>query len=371
MRPPAVVALVAGTLAVRVLGIALVLPGFAAYGAALGGDPALVGLAFGAYGLTMALLQVPFGALSDRWGRRPVLAVGLAIAALGNLLAVVAPTVPLLLGARLVQGAGAVNGVALALLADRVPEEARTTALAWAGASIGVAFTGGVVLGAALPLTMPQLFLANAALNAAAFVAVLALVPPGAPTARAPTVREVARATTHPRVLALDAAGLAVNAALSVVLFAFPTRAEAVFGSPGGRYALAAVVLVGGVVMFGAARRADRTHPWRVAAVALAALPVAVALVLVGGVAGLVAGGVLFFGAQSTLHATVPSLAAREPEGRGAVQGSVQTAQYAGTALGGVLAGVLVAAPLVLAGAVAVLAVGALAAGRASGALRA
>lgn len=386
-----VTALVAGILAVRVLGISLVLPGFRDHGLGLGASDLLVGLAFGAYGVTMALLQVPFGALSDRWGRRPVLVLGLALAAAGSVLAAWAPTGESLLVARLLQGAGAVSGVAFALLGERVPEHRRTTAVGIAGAMTGAGFVGGLVVGAVLlhVVEVPGLFLLNAALNLAALAAVLLVLDAEPPRAHVATVPEVLHATTRPRVLALDAAAFATFLAQTVVLFLYPTLATAAVGEAAGRNLFAAVVFVGGGLMFGlarnvdraaarrregadapggalSARRADRGALDRVTLAALAALPVAAAVVLLApGLWGLVLGGVVFFAAQSTMSAAVPSLVPRaaEPARRGAVQGSVATAQYLGVAAGGALGGALIGVPAALAG---VLALAALAAGAAA-----
>lgn len=354
----AVTALVAGVLAVRVLGISLVLPGFREHGAALGASDLLVGLAFGAYGLTMALLQVPFGALSDRWGRRRVLVLGLALAAAGSVMAAWAPSGRWLLGARLLQGAGAVSGVGFALLGERVPEDRRTTAVAIAGAMTGAGFVAGLVVGAVLlhVVDVPGLFLLNGALNVVALVAVLVVLDEEAPLAHVPTVADVVHATTRPRVLALDATAFATFLAQTVVLFLYPTLAAAAVGDAAGRNLFAGVVLVGGGLMFGAARRVDRAARRRraapdgasdgalgaVAVASLVALPAGAAVVLlVPGLVGLVLGGVAFFAAQSTLSAAVPSLVPRaaEPAQRGAAQGSVATASYVGVAVGGAVGG--------------------------------
>ena len=99
----------AAIFALRMLGLFLVLPVFALEAQHLpgGNDPALVGLAMGVYGLTQALLQMPLGMASDRWGRKPVILAGLAVFALGSALAAWAPSVHWLVAARALQGAGA------------------------------------------------------------------------------------------------------------------------------------------------------------------------------------------------------------------------------------------------------------------------
>jgi MFS family permease len=99
-----------------------------------------VGVALGVYGLTQALLQIPFGLASDRWGRRPVIVFGLIVFALGSVWAALAPSVEQLVIARALQGAGAVSAAVSAFLADRTRPEVRARAMAMVGASIGLSF---------------------------------------------------------------------------------------------------------------------------------------------------------------------------------------------------------------------------------------
>jgi len=132
----------AAVYAARMLGLFLVLPVLAVHAASMpGGDDArLVGWALGVYGLTQALLQLPFGLASDRFGRKPVIYFGLAVFAAGSMMAAVADTLPMLVAARALQGAGAVSAAVSALLADLTRDSQRTKAMAMVGASIGVSF---------------------------------------------------------------------------------------------------------------------------------------------------------------------------------------------------------------------------------------
>ena len=138
----------AGLYSFRMLGLFMVLPVLALYGRDYtGSTPLLLGVALGAYGLSQALLQIPFGMLSDRIGRKPVIVGGLLIFALGSVVAAQAETVYGLIFGRALQGAGAIASAIMALVADLTSEQNRTKAMAAIGMSIGASFSLALVLG--------------------------------------------------------------------------------------------------------------------------------------------------------------------------------------------------------------------------------
>ena len=129
-------------------GLFLILPVLALYAGEIdGATPAMVGVALGIYGLTQALFQVPFGLLSDRFGRKPLLVAGLLLFALGSVIAARANSIEVVILGRALQGSGAIASVVLALLADLTREEQRTKAVAVVGASIGFSFLLALMLG--------------------------------------------------------------------------------------------------------------------------------------------------------------------------------------------------------------------------------
>lgn len=137
--------------AFRMLGLFMVVPVLVLYGDQYqGSTPFLLGLALGIYGLTQALLQIPFGAMSDRFGRKPIIAVGLVIFALGSVVAASSDTVYGLIVGRAMQGAGAIAGAIMAMVGDLTGERQRTKAMASIGMAIGVSFAVAIVLGPAI-----------------------------------------------------------------------------------------------------------------------------------------------------------------------------------------------------------------------------
>jgi MFS family permease len=137
--------------ALRMLGLFMILPVFSLSAQQYShSTPILIGFAIGAYGLTQALLQIPFGMLSDRIGRKKVIFFGLFLFALGSVVAAMADSIYTVILGRLLQGSGAIAAVVMALTADLTRDEHRTKAMAFIGISIGLSFSVALAGGAAL-----------------------------------------------------------------------------------------------------------------------------------------------------------------------------------------------------------------------------
>ena len=165
----------------RMLGMFLILPVFAVYADHLPGgeNHALIGLALGVYGLTQALLHLPFGMVSDRVGRKRVIYFGLVLFALGSFIAATADDIYVVIIGRTIQGAGAINSVLTALLADLTREEHRTKAMAMVGGTIGLTFALSLVLGPALYhlISIPGIFAMTGVLALLAILMMKYIVP--------------------------------------------------------------------------------------------------------------------------------------------------------------------------------------------------
>ena len=132
----------------RMFGLFALLPVLAIFAADLqDATPALIGLAVGGYGLTQAVLQIPFGAISDRIGRVPVIVFGLALFAAGSILAAQSDSIYGVIAGRLLQGAGAISATLTALLADATREAVRTRTMAIFGIAIGSSFLLALIIG--------------------------------------------------------------------------------------------------------------------------------------------------------------------------------------------------------------------------------
>ncbi len=142
---------IAALFSFRMLGLFMLIPVFTLYAGELtGATPTTIGIALGVYGLSQGLLQIPFGMLSDRFGRKPILTLGLILFALGSLLGAVTHSMAGMIIARTLQGTGAIGSVLIALLADLTTETERTKAMAVIGMSIGISFGVAMVISPAI-----------------------------------------------------------------------------------------------------------------------------------------------------------------------------------------------------------------------------
>ncbi|HJV87848.1 MAG TPA: MFS transporter [Noviherbaspirillum sp.] len=172
----------ASIFALRMLGMFLILPVFAVHAKSLpGGDSTtLVGLAMGIYGLTQSFGQIPFGMASDKYGRKPVIVIGLLLFALGSFIAAASHTLAWVIVGRAVQGAGAISAAVTAFIADATRDEHRTKAMAMVGGSIGLTFAVSMVASPVMYrlIGMAGIFALTGVLSCIAIFVVLYIVPP-------------------------------------------------------------------------------------------------------------------------------------------------------------------------------------------------
>ncbi|GAB2894476.1 MFS transporter [Microbulbifer echini] len=335
----------------RMLGLFMVLPVLTVYGEDYrDSTPMLLGLAMGAYGLSQALLQIPLGLLSDRWGRKPVIYTGLALFALGSIVAAQTDSVYGLIVGRILQGCGAIAAAVMALVADLTRDEKRGIAMAVIGASIGVAFMLAVILGPALAGIggLPAIFWLTAALALLGMLLVWRVVPTPQ-VAKRPAVfrggfRKVLRSGLTWR---LVTGAFFSHLLLTALFVALPLVLINRLDWPADEHwKLYGPLMLGTfIVMLPLMRMAERAGrvslALNLACVALVAgsaalLPVngSVAVVLLLGV---------FFTGFNLLEALLPAqLTRKAPEdARGVASGLYATLQFFGTFVGGSLAGYL------------------------------
>ena len=169
-----------GIYALRMLGLFMILPVLSLFAEQMeGATPFLIGLSISVYGLTQAILQIPFGLLSDRFGRKKIIIIGLILFSAGSIVAAVSTTIYGVLIGRAIQGGGAIAAAIMALVADLTQEVHRTKAMAMIGASIGVSFGIAITLGPILAgyIGVSGIFWLTGALALLAILVVLFVVP--------------------------------------------------------------------------------------------------------------------------------------------------------------------------------------------------
>jgi predicted MFS family arabinose efflux permease len=336
------------------LGLFLLLPVLALYARELPDyTPELLGLAMGAYGLTQALLQIPFGRWSDRFGRKPIIVVGLALFAAGSLIGAFAHSVAMLAVARAVQGAGAVSAAVSALLADLTRAEVRTRAMAIIGASIGLSFVLALVLGPVLDaaIGVSGIFVVMLVMAIGGLLLLGIAVPAEPPRdggKDSRTLTALLELLRRPSLVPLYAGVFALHFIMTATFLSVPQALVSELGiASAGHWKVYLGVFVaslaGTIPLILATERTGRGSLLFVVAV----LVVAVAQGLLGfdhRHLWVVLGGLtLFFAGFNYLEARLPAqltLAAPGNE-RGAALGIFATAQFLGAFLGGALGGIL------------------------------
>ena len=346
----------ASIFALRLLGLFLILPVFAVYAQSIPGgtDPTLVGLTLGIYGLTQGLLQIPYGAASDRWGRKPVIATGLVVFAAGSFIAALATDIVWTIIGRAIQGAGAISAAVTALIADSTRDAHRTKAMALVGASVALTFASSLVLAPMLyPLIGVRGLFAMTGVLVVAAIGVLLWVVPATPRAPAELKGEDKFST---RAALLDRQLLRLNAGIFVlhmVLMAMfvvvpvllvqgglplPEHWKIYFPVVMLSFALMAKPLI-------VAERRGLMRPLFIGSIVLVLAAQLGFLLRVDSVLWMALWLLIFFTGFNILEASLPSLVSRiaPASAKGLALGIYNTAQALGLFVGGALGGAIVA----------------------------
>ncbi len=337
---------------VRMLGLFMVLPVFALYADRLdGATPALIGLAIGIYGLSQALLQIPFGMASDRLGRKPVIAFGLLVFAAGSALAALSSSIEGMIAGRALQGAGAVAAAVMALAADLTREEHRTKAMAVIGMSIGMSFLAAMIAGPLFGawLGLHGLFWMIAAM-ALLGIAILYLAVPTPRHCRhhsdaEPLPGQFARVLRDTQLLRLDAGIFVLHMTLTAMFVAMPLMLvdAGLAGSDHWRLYLPVMLLAmaAAVPFIIVAEKRGAMKAVFLGAIAMIGASLAAMGLWHGSLWAL--GGLLwlFFAAFNLLEATLPSMISKLAplEAKGTAMGVYSSSQFAGAFVGGWLGG--------------------------------
>jgi predicted MFS family arabinose efflux permease len=331
----------------------MILPVFALYADELEGvTPALAGLAIGIYGMTQALLQIPYGLLSDRIGRKPVIIFGLLVFALGSAIAASADSIHLVIFGRALQGAGAIAAAVMALTADLIREEHRVKAMAIIGMSIGASFAVAMVLGPVLNtwIGVPGIFWLTAVL-ALGGIAVVVLVVPNPVVTRVRRDAEAvpaqfASVLRDAQLFRLDIGIFALHLILTASFVVLPLALRDIAGLPANRHwevylpvlLLSLPMAIPFILQAEKHRRMKQVFVGAIVVILVAelalyefhhdVLTIAISLFV-------------FYAAFNLLEAILPSLIAKmaPPDSKGTAMGFYSSSQFFGAFVGGAMGG--------------------------------
>ncbi|HRX59744.1 MAG TPA: MFS transporter [Candidatus Competibacter sp.] len=342
----------ASVFSLRMLGLFMILPVFALYAEHLRGNtPALAGLAIGIYGFSQALFQIPFGFLSDHYGRKRMIYIGLLIFAAGSMVAALADSIHGVILGRALQGGGAVSAAVMALAADLTREEHRIKVMAMIGITIGLSFAGSMILGPVLNswIGVPGIFWLTS-LFALLGIAVVRFQVPDPVSSRVhrdaePVASQFGRVLLDGQLLRLNFGIFTLHLLLTATFVAVPLALRDA-GLPSNQhweiYLLALLFSI--VVMVPLIIVAEKYRQLKVvfvgAILTLAATEFGL-LNLHDTVLEIAALLLVFFSAFNLLEATLPSLIAKmaPPDAKGTAMGIYSSSQFLGAFAGGAIGG--------------------------------
>ena len=344
--------------ALRMLGLFLILPIFSLHAKGLpdGDNATLVGLTMGIYGMVQAFFHIPLGLLSDRYGRRVIVAFGLSLFIIGALIAASHDDLWWIMFGRAIQGAGAISAAISAWVADLTREEVRTRAMALIGGSIAISFALSVVIATPLyhALGMPGIFWMMAILGCISLWVALQFVPTASvPVLSAPNgvrghLNQLKKVFQNPELVRLNIGVLILHTSQVALFLVIPRLLDEV-GLPIADHWLVylSVLVASLIIMMPMMMQAERKNRLallvKVSIGLMCCAQVYFAVVLIGqwsSVLSLCVGLLIFFIGFNLLEALQPSLVSRYAgENRGAGLGIYNTTMSIGLFLGGILGG--------------------------------
>lgn len=338
--------------ALRMLGLFLIMPVMSLFAEQMeGSTPSLIGLAIGIYGMSQAVLQIPFGLVSDRVGRKKIIVFGLLLFCLGSVIAAFSTSIYGVIVGRAVQGSGAIAGPTMALLADLTQEVHRTKAMALIGASIGVSFGVAIAAGPVIAgfVGIHGLFWLIAVLSLLAILVIIFLVPQPQQLKKHRDAELVSssffQVLKEPELLRLNYGIFVLHAILTASFVVLPLLMRDAGLLPSDHWKVYLPVFVASfaviipfVILAEKKRKMKPVFLFAILILVLADLGLMQFNTTLFGIVGFLT---LFFSGFNLLEATLPSLISKTAPGdmRGTAMGIYSTCQFLGAGIGGSLGG--------------------------------
>lgn len=333
----------AGVIAFRMLGLFMILPVFMLLAKDMPGfTPVKAGLAVGIYGLTQAILQQPFGRLSDRFGRRPVMLTGLGLFAAGGVVAALASSIEMMIVGRALQGCGAIAGVALAFAADNTSSKNRSVVMAMIGMGIGASFLLSMMISVPVAslLGLNGMFWLTAVLGVLGMLLVLSL-----PVSAAGEVEVLQVSGMSSTVLPFAVSVFLLHAAMTLLFVVLPGMLVSQFDfGLGYHWRIYVPAMLGSVLLvFPLLRRVSaKQQEFKAIPLAFLTLGASLGLMSLGwSIMAILLFSMGFFLAFNLLEAAMPSVVSQlaGDSGRGKKMGMYTTFQFLGAFVGGISGG--------------------------------
>ncbi len=337
----------------RMLAVFLILPVFTLFGREFTGSLLLIGLAFGIYGLSRAIFQIPFGFLSDKLGRKNILFYGMLLFGIFTVIIGFASNIYELIALRFLQGVAAESSVAFALVSDTVSENDRVKALAFLGMPIGLSFVAGIVLGPLFSYYFgyPFLFYLSGALGIFSAILVLGFVEEPEKREMLKEIeikfKDIVTALKNKTLANLSIQGFLLSFFMTIFFFSMPLIVKHELGIGYYYKILIPMVIFSLFAMMKASKKADLGHEVHLLKLSFALMAVS-SIFLFSNPQGysflvILIGGVLFFTGFSITEPIMPSLVSGSSDKSfvGTSMGVYNTLQFTGSFVGGSLAGLL------------------------------
>ena len=338
-------------MATRMLGLFMLFPVISVYATNeyQNTTPFLIGLTIGIYGLTQAFFQIPFGYLSDRFGRKPLLYIGLCLFLLGSILAAISTNIIYVILGRALQGGGAISAVLMAFLADSISEENRSKANAFVGFQIGLAFMLSLLIGPTIASIagLSGIFWSIALLSVISLT-IVASLPHAKPINYYRLSIEEFKKILNPKLLRLDFSGFVLHLMLASAFIVMPlllVENNIINIADNWKLYLPAMIMsfVGMIPLIIIAEKLQKTKLILLISIALLIISQLLfyELKLKFNIFLIVLS--LFFVAFNTIEAILPSLLSRTASSskRGLAMGVFSTSQFLGTFFGGAIGGLI------------------------------
>ena len=344
---------IATIFAFRMLGLFMLIPIFTLYAQNLQGvTHYLLGIALGGYGLTQGLLQIPFGILSDRYGRKPLIILGLILFATGSLIGALTHSIYGMILARILQGGGAIGSVLIALLADITPDEHRSKAMAMVGAVIGLSFSLAFIVSPTLAAAtgLAGIFYLTAGLSFIG-LGMLYFIPSPKLSAEKPIIepKHLKTVLLDNDLLFLDLGIFFQHFILVASFYVLPMMIQDYvrMGILNHAWHFYLIVIVGAfLVMIPIMLYGEKYNKVKLGFLSAIAVITATQCMLIRSQHSLLGLGIilfLYFIAFNFLEAQLPSLISKQakPHNKGTALGVYSTSQFLGIFAGGILAGLM------------------------------